>query len=187
MRSALLLLSVVSPILAQVHVQMTFDSAPTQSIVAAIETQVKALYRGTDISFHWMEGGDIGPIPGHLLSLHFYGSCSGAGYEPRSDGLALAWTVKEHGGEVLPFIGLDCDLTRGIIGQQADPIFGRALGYLVAHEIFHALTKTVRHGRGLMKSKLCTHDLLGNRLAFDAQELAILAELQKQLVVAAGE
>jgi hypothetical protein len=186
MRSALLLLSMASPILAQVHVQMTFDSAPARSIVAAIETQVRALYRGTDISFYWMEGRDIGPKPGNLLSLHFYGACSGAGYEPPSDGLALAWTVKEHGGEVLPFIGLDCDLTRRITGQQADPIFGRALGYLVAHEIFHALTRTVRHGRGLMKSKLCTHDLLGNALAFDAQELAILAELEKQLV-AAGE
>jgi len=186
MRSALLLLAMGSPILAQVHVQTTFDRAPARSIVAAIETQVKTLYRGTDISFYWMEGRDVGPKPSHLLNLHFYGACSGAGYEPPSDGLALAWTVKDHGGEVLPFIGLDCDLTRGITGQQADPIFGRALGYLVAHEIFHALTRTVRHGRGLMKSKLCTHDLLGNRLAFDAQELAILAELEKQLV-AVGE
>jgi hypothetical protein len=167
---------------------MAFDRVPAESIVDAMETQVKSLYWATDIDFYWtMERAVIRPVAGHLLTISFYGSCSGAGDVPRPGSLPLAWTVKEHGREVLPFIGLDCDLTRGVTGQQADPVFGRALGYLVGHEIFHALTKSVYHGRGLMKARFCTHDLLGTRLAFDPQDLAILAKLRRELVAPAGD
>ena len=128
LRIALLLISMCLPGFAQIHIYLKFDVPPAEAVLVAMKSQVEVLYRQTEIRFFWMEDGDYREVPGQVLLLQFHGSCSGAGYKLRNEGLPLGWTFKEHGGEVLPFIGLNCDLTRGITGQQEDNIFGRALG-----------------------------------------------------------
>ncbi|HEX3992985.1 MAG TPA: hypothetical protein VHX39_17575, partial [Acetobacteraceae bacterium] len=59
-------------------------------------------------------------------------------------------------GDVLPFGEVDCArvvnsvrdaMSGGDLPNWADQLLGRALGRVVAHELVHMLTRSVRHGR----------------------------------------
>jgi hypothetical protein len=82
-------------------------------------------------------------------------------------------------GQILPFSEVDCDKIRGIVGPELDrhnrlhteQLFGRALGRVLAHELYHILAKTTRHaGKGVAKSTLSVNELLSGELTFGRED-----------------
>jgi hypothetical protein len=90
--------------------------------------------------------------------------------------LAWAHTVE---GEILPFSTVACDKIRRTVGSalfggqkaQGDQLLGRALGRVVAHELYHIVTKSGTHTKsGVFKESLSGAQLIADRLEFREQD-----------------
>jgi hypothetical protein len=87
-------------------------------------------------------------------------------------------------GEVLPFAWLECETLSRLLGpalekydSKQDFLYGRAMGRLVAHELYHILAKTREHGAGgIAKTSFSAKDVLSDRFHFDLTTLAKLRE-----------
>jgi hypothetical protein len=115
-----------------------------------------------------------------LAVVSFIGDCSVAEL-PRLTGGAtgarvLAETHLDKNSEVLPFLRVNCAeiirTLRPALDRVSVPmrnvIFGRALGRVIAHEIYHILAQTTEHADGgVAKSCLSPHDLMVEEFSFD--------------------
>ncbi|MFN0100606.1 MAG: hypothetical protein ACKV2U_00810 [Bryobacteraceae bacterium] len=90
----------------------------------------------------------------------------------------FAWAFTAD-GNVLPFGEVKCDRVRESIKtalrpadyRHADRLFGRALGRVVAHELYHMLANTTKHGKsGIAKDSLSAKQLIGEELDFSSHE-----------------
>lgn len=95
----------------------------------------------------------------------------------------FAWAFTAD-GNVLPFGEVKCDRVRESIKtvfrpsdyRKADELFGRALGRVVAHELYHMLANTTKHSKtGVAKHAFSAQQLVAETLDFGAHERATLA------------
>jgi hypothetical protein len=86
-------------------------------------------------------------------------------------------------GQVLPFSTLNCAVISRSISDalardpvaQRDFLYGRAMGRVAAHELYHVLTRTTEHARsGVARSCFSVNDLLTERFEFEGATLARL-------------
>ncbi len=124
-----------------------------------------------------------GMVSNYVVSVRFEGNCGVE--EPRggpiaSEELGLTYITD---GEVTPYCVVSCDAVRGLAGPllfregrgRAPALLGRALGRVVAHEIYHALARTRYHGqRGVAKRSLTAADLILGPLRLGAAEMTNL-------------
>jgi hypothetical protein len=82
-------------------------------------------------------------------------------------------------GEVLPFSWVECDTLSRVLApalsryDRQNYLYGRAMGRLLAHELFHILTTSADHDAGgVAKRSFNAQDLLSNRFGFEATTLA---------------
>ncbi len=87
-------------------------------------------------------------------------------------------------GNVLPFGEVRCDRIReslktAMAGRdfaKGDELLGRALGRVVAHELYHMLANTRGHGKsGVAKEALSARQLLAEELSLADHDCAILS------------
>ena len=115
-----------------------------------------------------------------LVVVRFRGTCrmANAALAPPKEG-PLAFTHSTD-GEVLPFAEVACDAVRMFIRFAADGrptpshdmLLGRALGRVLAHELYHIFARTGRHGsHGLARTALSAEQLIGDRLDFHPADL----------------
>ncbi len=115
-----------------------------------------------------------------LVVVHFKGRCDLsdlAAYPP------YQWTLgRTHiaDGEVLPFSDIYCGAIRAFLApillqteeQSRSFVLGRAIGRVLAHELYHVLAKTRHHGgSGLGESAYKAEELAGDEFAFDEAEI----------------
>ncbi len=93
----------------------------------------------------------------------------------------LGWSHTSD-GQVLPFAEVSCDriaqsLSKVMTGserRQADKYLGRALGRVLAHELYHILGKTHQHNQdgSVAKEAISAKQLISDkRLGFDLNDL----------------
>ncbi len=67
-------------------------------------------------------------------------------------------------------------------------MYGRAVGRVLAHELYHIFANTQHHGSGVGKAAYTVDNLLGTVFQFDEKEsAALLASKTHELLSAAGE
>ncbi|MBL8239941.1 MAG: hypothetical protein JNM66_21135 [Bryobacterales bacterium] len=95
----------------------------------------------------------------------------------------FAWAFTAN-GNVLPFGEVKCDRVRESIKtafrpadyRKADALFGRALGRVVAHELYHMLANTTKHGKtGVARHAFSAQQLVAEKLDFGKHERGLLA------------
>jgi hypothetical protein len=83
-------------------------------------------------------------------------------------------------GRLLPFIRVNCEYLAQMLAAdlrplnvtKRDAVFGRALGRVVAHEIYHIMGETTGHQvHGVAKASFSVRDLLGGDFEFDTASL----------------
>jgi hypothetical protein len=96
---------------------------------------------------------------------------------------SLASTIVED-GHILPFIKMSCTALHWFLapalGSKSDPQFfyGRALGRLLAHELYHVVGQTMDHtGMGVTQATVSVAELLSDRFTFAKAALAKLSPL----------
>ena len=170
-----------------IAVFMSFDAGSSPRAVEAMKQEVESLVRpsGFELSWRSLDSPRMEESFSDLVVVRFHGSCHMQGIQlifselgPESAGGVLGST-KVTDGQVLPFSELECDRIRRsiaplIIGNSPDEresLLGRAMGRVLAHELFHIFADTGKHGReGVAKASHSRKDLVSGSFAFDGKD-----------------
>lgn len=174
------------------------ESQPVEVIDAARSELWKVL-EPLEMELNWRTVREPDGEPAVLVVIRFAGSCSFSDYNPtrivKAAGLPLASTAISN-GRVLPFVTVECSRLRDRIAAQAigwrpserNAALGRAVGRVLAHEIYHVLTGDRKHAReGIASSCLSTRDLLAESFYLDNQSLAQMRPARPEPLVATDE
>ena len=114
-----------------------------------------------------------------LVVVSFKGTCQMTdSFAPGGENGALGWTHMSD-GTVLPFSDVDCDKIRRFIAsqvlsfdpQQREIVYGRAMGRVLAHELYHVFSNTTRHAAwGVAKAFYTAHDLVSDEFHFQEKD-----------------
>jgi len=117
-----------------------------------------------------------------LAVITVKGHCDIAGLSNRSQVEGSLGFTHLSDGQILPFTEINCDRVRHfvqgeLLAMPADDreyAFGRALGRVLAHELYHIFANTTRHGSGVAKESYTVHDLVCDDFLFQQRESQIL-------------
>lgn len=122
--------------------------------------------RGVDLDFKLASELEAMPQFERLVRMRFDGECRMENV-PRADAPTgpLGFTHLANGA-VLSFSEVHCGKVRDLVrcsilhfDSAADVVLGRALGRVAAHEVYHMLAETRKHGRGIARSALTVKQL----------------------------
>ena len=88
------------------------------------------------------------------------------------------------GGQVMPFSEVECDQVRKTLAYEGRSTemdrqcaLGRAMGRVVAHELYHVLACTTKHaGNGLARATQTLRDMISGTLGFNKDEAAAIRQ-----------
>ena len=139
----------------------------------------------TDVGYtvEWRDHGNSTETDGFLTVLELRGVCETPDHradESVLTGAKLASTAVTD-GRILPFSWVNCEtltqfLTPVIMDQpdeRREFLYGRAMGRVVAHELYHILSNEPGHEEdGVAKPSFTTHDVLADQFNFNHATLA---------------
>ena len=170
---------------APITLYTQFQQAPPEGVLEALQDEVESIMAPIGLRFEWRDLGQAGghEVSAELAVVSFKGRCDTAGLmsHSRFEG-ALGWTHVSD-GQILPFTDVSCDRVRefaqpGLLtlcAEDRDEKYGRALGRVLAHELYHIFANTMRHGSGgVSKESYSVQDLLSDDFQFHAKETRML-------------
>jgi hypothetical protein len=159
----------------------SFQQLPSQAVVEAIEDEVETIMGPLGMHFEWrsLAASRGNEVSSELAVITFKGRCDTVGLMPHGGQPgALGWTHVSD-GVILPFSDIDCDrirvfLQRELLFRRAenrDDAFGRAIGRVLAHELYHIFAQTAHHAPdGVAKSAYTVQELLSDEFQFDERD-----------------
>ena len=159
----------------------SFQQSASTVVVEALEQEVEALMAPLGMHFEWrsLAAARGNEVSAELAVITFKGRCDAGGLAAKTAQVgALGWTHVSD-GVILPFSDIDCDrirvfLQRELLFQKAetrDEAFGRAVGRVLAHELYHIFAQTAHHSsEGVAKSAYTVQELLCDDFQFDEHE-----------------
>ncbi len=186
-----------------IAVFLEFESDPSSATVSAMKQEIGVIMKpaGLLFEYHLMKDRKSGESFTDLVVLKFKGLCQSiqpARYNelgPIVEGAPLAFTVISD-GRILPFSDVECDTIRQYIAPKVaakklelrDAVLGRALGRVVAHELYHIFAGTTIHSTdGVARSFHTRKELTADEFHFTAHESQVLHDAKtKQPAVSDG-
>jgi hypothetical protein len=148
----------------------------------AMQLELANIFEPLSIEPEWyrMEEAQGLTFPHRLIVVRFTGACAQPSETPVSHG-ALGHTHMTD-GDILPFIEVNCDRVLGFIHHSAskqllaidEEVSGVALGRVLAHEIYHVVAGTARHGKTGVTREALTPDELTRGSSFIAGPESLL-------------
>jgi len=177
---------------APIAVFMDFQEEPSPEAISVMEREISNIMKPSGLQFDWrmMKDRQAGESFRDLVVFTFKGHCQVVGptYDelgPLSPKQALAYT-KISDGHILPFSDVECDTIRRYIGEsvasanpaERDAVLGKALGRVVAHEMYHMLASTKVHAEGGVARSFHTRkDLTAPEFHFSPRDSQLLRDL----------
>jgi hypothetical protein len=188
-RTALLLFLVVCVAAAQetsVAVFLESDHNAPALVLSSLQREVEDAVGPAGIHIYWhaMEASQFTQVYERIARVRLGGQCRADALPPGGKPEPLGETQVVE-GKVLPIALIRCDSVRRLIGRtllaahadQRDELLGRALGRVMAHELFHILLRTTDHGHdGLARAAQSSGDLVADRRRFSEREEKRLSE-----------
>ena len=173
----------------RVGIFLDFEQSPSESSLQAMQREVAVVLGETGAKFSWhtLNMAPAGQTFDELAVLRFGGSCRAGtltAAEAGSERVTLGSTEVASEG-VTAYSRVECDkLQSSLAGMLAtfcptdrDGVFGRALGRVVAHELYHILGRTTEHTHGGVSKALQTpFDLVRQDFHLDRQALLWLRQ-----------
>jgi hypothetical protein len=147
----------------------------------ALQDEVESIMGPLGRHFAWrmLAGVKGNEVSVELAVLTFKGRCDSASLSLKEGHPgALGWTHVSDGA-ILPFSDIECDRIRLFVQKellyvrpaQREAAFGRALGRVVAHELYHIFANTNHHGSdGVAKAAYSVQELLSDEFQFEERE-----------------
>jgi mono/diheme cytochrome c family protein len=160
MRQALLCLALaMSPAFGGVGttaIYTKFEHAPPGVVMESLQREVVSIMSTAGLHIEWrsLDQTSTPEVFSDLAVAKFNGRCDpGIMVTNLFERGALAWSHVSE-GEVLPFTDVDCDRIVGFLGARMTSLspakreeaFGRAVGRVLAHELFHIFAQSTGHG-----------------------------------------
>jgi hypothetical protein len=167
--------------LAPITLYTQFAEQPPAAVRDAMQDEVRSIMAPMGLRFRWMNLAESNgkQVSIELAVIEFSGRCDVGGLSPRDGSPGpLGWTHVSD-GVILPFANVDCAAVRSFIQKELLDIrlqtraatFGRALGRVLAHELYHIFANTKRHGsEGVGREFYSARDLLAADFQFQAKE-----------------
>lgn len=174
----------VSP--AALTVILEFDGPHSEISIREMKREIDSILKTSGIHFDWRMRDELREHDAFpdLVMVKFKGKCvmdpAPLLYDERGP---LASTYSSDGA-VLPFSEVECDKIRVSVrsamwGEQfahADALFGRALGRVLAHELYHIVAGTHGHGKdGVAKPSLSGGQLIAEHFGMNTADLEKMA------------
>jgi len=199
--TALLLVGALAPgahgttrVAPAIGVFLDFEAQPSPQTVKAMEAEVASIMAPSGLIFSWqkLNGDQQEATFADLVIIHFKGSCN-AGFAPLSElgpwtenGTALASTQVSN-GQVLHFTDVNCNEVVHYLAAEAahvkqakrDELYGRALGRIVSHEMYHIFAGTEKHASdGVARAYFSRQQLIQPVFAFEPKESEALRDFR---------
>jgi hypothetical protein len=178
-----------APVMAAsaVTLVLQFDESYSSRSVDAMEREVASIVHASGITVDWRMRGDVRSSDSFdsLVVVRFRGACEMEPDPPPPLGDERGYYAFTYvsDGAVLPFSEVECGKISNSIRpamskrqwRERDSILGRALGRVLAHELFHMLAKTEHHAeQGVTRSALSPAQLIAHKLAMSPADLKSL-------------
>jgi hypothetical protein len=140
------------------------------------------ILKQSGVALHWDLAKPAQVFNGLLVVVKLRGLCDMDGSQAFLVPGPLGWS-HEVNGAVLPFSDLACDNIRGAVhaamlaGNQlrGNVLLGRAMGRVLAHELYHIVADTSEHGEeGLAQAALSPRQLTSGLLELEPSEVAAM-------------
>lgn len=155
-----------------------FHDAYSPTALDSMKTEIDRIASRAGLRFVYRLRSELSEAdtPSDIVLVNFRGRCLMRTLPELIDergSLAFTHTVE---GEVLPFSEVACDRVRvsvrramwGKHWKNPDEVLGRALGRIVAHELYHILVRTDRHtASGVTRAGLSAEQLVAEELLLD--------------------
>ena len=167
--------------LPSIHLYSDFQQAPPHTVLNSLQEEVARIMAPMGLTFKWSL---LSENRGNELSvkvavIRFTGACDTiqTAIQPAHSS-ALGWSYMDD-GIVLPFSTVDCDGIRAFLRsdlfarpkEELEERFGRAIGRVVAHELYHIFVNTTRHSsHGIAKPYYSPQELLSRHFQFEQKE-----------------
>jgi hypothetical protein len=147
-----------------------------------LKGEVSSILSPMERHFDWRQIGRFndGHFSREIVVVTFIGRCDpSAQLSGHLDIRMLGWTHISD-GQILPFSDIDCDRIHQLINPElsAFPIeyqeaaLGRAVGRVVAHELYHVFAQTTRHeSDGVSKSSFAARELVAESMRIEISAL----------------
>jgi hypothetical protein len=166
---------------APIAIYTQFQHDAPEAVRDAVRDAVEEIMSPSGLEFQWRElqqsGGN--QVSVELAVVSFKGQCHTSGPQPAHSGSgALGWTHMSD-GVILPFADVDCDRIHNFLhrdlaaipADSRDEVFGRAVGRVLAHELYHIFANTAKHQScGVGKSAYTVQELLSEDFRFEGHE-----------------
>ncbi|MBN8730843.1 MAG: hypothetical protein J0L64_09900 [Acidobacteria bacterium] len=186
---------------AEVAVYLKAGAEQPAAIVESLQRETQALLRPAGVKLVWRELHESSRHEDFqaVVVARFEGSCVAAREEVEMAGAgrpaALASTPVQE-GVILPFTTVNCGavkrltsaLMRDEPGARRNYLFGRALGRVLAHELYHILGQTRLHAdKGIAKPAFHARELLAETFAFHEPAILVMRASAGESVAAPPE
>ena len=170
---------------ASITLYTSFQQEPPRAVLEALQEEVEAIMAPIGLRFDWRkpEGVRGDKIFAELAVVTFQGRCDLSGLAENNRFVrALGWTHVSD-GEILPFTDIACEHVSEFVRRALGTVnpkerlatYGRALGRVLAHELYHIFANTVPHGSSrVAKECYSVQELLREDFQFQAKESRLL-------------
>ena len=169
-----------------VALYVSFEQAAPAVVLESFQEELRSIMTPIGVPFEWrsLERHSSGDVSAELAVIRMTGRCDAAGILTRNPVEGSLGFTHVSNGQILPFTEVNCDRIRnflqgellGMDPAEREATFGRALGRVLAHELYHIFARTMRHGAGVAKESYSVRDLLGDDLQFHRRELQALKD-----------
>ena len=165
-------------------VVMTFEQDFSRPTLENMQRELEYILEPFDFQFRWRLGLNDRreEIANLLISVRMRGRCSISLPEepPKPFPTRVLGQTEMSEGKLLSYCDVDCDGVRNMIWSavsgesfvQMQNLMGRALGRVLAHDVFHILAGTTRHRRnGISRAVMTPEDLVEGVMQLEPEEV----------------
>jgi hypothetical protein len=188
-------------------VVLSFEEEYSEPTLEQMQRELEYILSPVGFAFQWRMGPNDRreEIANFLVSVRMTGRCALLTQTEQAGerfGNRVLGHTEMTEGRILSYCEVDCDGVRGMIRSatssesfvQMQNLFGRALGRVLAHEVFHILSGTTRHRReGVSKAVVTPEELVDGVVKLELEEVEAIyrnlyppASRKRQPVYAGG-
>jgi hypothetical protein len=165
-----------------------FGTQPEPAIVELMKSEIREILAPARLDLSFQRVGESGASQPFrkVVIVRFHGSChsqvdAGGIQSAVVDYPALA-TTDISAGRILPYVQVYCNQIRAFLPSVSRisfaRMYGRALGRVVVHELYHTLLSTSAHSRtGVARFAQSARDLTRDSLLLDTRSIGRLHDL----------